>query len=446
MKGPPAPAGTGPEALFEALRGQGIEFFTGVPCSYFDGLLRLIEERCPSRYVPAANEGTALAIACGTALTGRVVMDNGTYESTGGQPTTSGSTRLDRVALACGYLSASRTETIDELSLGVKRALTAPGPTLLAVQVGRSQAQRRRGRPQLCLRRRSVPAWKKPSSAGPGKEGSNARMTTEFGGGEAMELGVGVHDALSAMMVERAGFDVLWLGSLEASAHLGLPDNNLISGAEMADLVRQVRAVSVLPIYVDADNGYGSDELAVRALRMFTAAGASAMCIEDSAFPKRNSLRVDGDRHLMDVAEMAHRVQELRKANGIDIIARTEALVAGYGMAEAVARLRVYVEAGADAVFVQVNSASKDLLLPTLRELQGMTRLVLAPTALPEVPAAEFARLGVSTMMFANVVLRAVVATLPPILGRLRDSGRLADVSDAIAAIDTVFDLTGNRP
>src|SRR6266566_899383 len=383
MKGPPAPAGTGPEALFEALRGQGIEFFTGVPCSYFDGLLRLIEERCPSRYVPAANEGTALAIACGTALTGRVVMDNGTYESTGGQPTTSGSTRLDRVALACGYLSASRTETIDELSLGVKRALTAPGPTLLAVQVGRSQAQRRRGRPQLCLRRRSVPAWKKPSSAGPGKEGSNARMTTEFGGGEAMELGVGVHDALSAMMVERAGFDVLWLGSLEASAHLGLPDNNLISGAAMADLVRQVRAVSVLPIYVDADNGYGSDELAVRALRMFTAAGASAMCIEDSAFPKRNSL-----------------------------------LVAGYGMAEAVARLRVYVEAGADAVFVQVNSASKDLLLPTLRELQGMTRLVLAPTALPEVPAAEFARLGVSTMMFANVVLRAVVATLPPILGR----------------------------
>jgi len=118
MKGPPAPTGTGPEALFEALRGQGIEFFTGVPCSYFDGLLRLIEERCPSRYVPAANEGTALAIACGTALTGRVVMDNGTYESTGGQPTTSGSTRLDRVALACGYLSASRTETIDELSLG----------------------------------------------------------------------------------------------------------------------------------------------------------------------------------------------------------------------------------------------------------------------------------------------------------------------------------------
>jgi 2-methylisocitrate lyase-like PEP mutase family enzyme len=263
---------------------------------------------------------------------------------------------------------------------------------------------------------------------------------------EHMALAVGVHDGLSAMLVERAGFDVLWLGSFEASAHLGVPDSNIITFAEMAAFVGQVRAASTLPIYVDGDNGYGSDATAVRALQMFERAGAAAMSIEDSAFPKRNSLRTDGSKALLDTAEMAQRLEKLHQAASTAmIIARTEALVVGLGEDEAVTRLHTYLDAGADAVFLQVNTASRDLLMPTLRRIQGLAPIVLAPTALPGVPAAEFAEVGVTTLMFANVVLRTVVAALSPVLDRLRESGRLADVSDVIADVTEVLELTGNH-
>jgi 2-methylisocitrate lyase-like PEP mutase family enzyme len=271
-------------------------------------------------------------------------------------------------------------------------------------------------------------------------------MEHKTAGAADMMLGVGVHDALSAMLVEQAGFDVLWLGSFEASAHLGIPDSNVITPVEMAQTIRDVRLASTLPIYVDADNGYGSDVAAIRAVRMFHSAGATAVCIEDSAFPKRNSLRVDGARDLADLKAHARRIEELvRAADGIQIIARTEALVAERGIPEAVARLNTYVEAGAHAVFVQVNSATRDLLVPTLKEIWGLAPIVLAPTALPEVSAAEYSQFGVTVFIFANVLLRTLVRTAPQVLQRLRDSGRLSDVSDGIANIAEVLSLTGNR-
>lgn len=70
----PVPHGISPQALYEGLSSRGIEFFTGVPCSYFGGLLRLLSERCPDRYIPAANEGTAFATACGLTMAGRSAM------------------------------------------------------------------------------------------------------------------------------------------------------------------------------------------------------------------------------------------------------------------------------------------------------------------------------------------------------------------------------------
>lgn len=268
------------------------------------------------------------------------------------------------------------------------------------------------------------------------RTGHNGRIT----------LGVGVHDALSAALVEKAGFDALWLGSLEVSAHLGIPDSNVINPVEMAEVIRYVRSASSLSIYVDADNGYGSDLAAVRAAQMFQNAGATAICIEDSAFPKRNSLRVDGPRELTGSQEMARRVERIvKEVDDIQVIARTEALIAERGISEAVARLHAYVDAGAHAVFVQVNSVTRDLLLPTLEELSGLAPIVLAPTVLPDVAAAEYVPFGVTTLIFANVLLRTLVGTVPRMLKQLHAGGRLSDISDEIANVGEVLSLTGNR-
>jgi phosphoenolpyruvate phosphomutase len=259
-------------------------------------------------------------------------------------------------------------------------------------------------------------------------------MTPALAGldGDRVGLGVGVHSGLTARLAERARLDFVWLGSLEVSASLGLPDTNLVTSVEMADLVREVRAACALPIYVDADNGYGSDDTAVRAARLFEAAGAAAMCIEDNAFPKRNSLELGGRRALLDPAEFAERLVKLRKARtGMALIARTEALVAGHGVQDAVARLRSYAESGVDALFVQVNAACRDQLAPVLHRLRGTAPFVLAPTALPETGVEEFGRLGAVAVIFANVVVRTLASALPATLATLRRTGRLADLAGA---------------
>jgi 2-methylisocitrate lyase-like PEP mutase family enzyme len=259
-----------------------------------------------------------------------------------------------------------------------------------------------------------------------------------------VRVGVGVHDALTARLAERAGFDLLWLGSLEVCSRFGIPDRNLLTPTEMAAVVREVRAVTELPVYVDADNGYGSDFCAMRAVRDFEAAGAFAVCIEDNAFPKRNSLVVGESRELVPADEFAVRLNKMTESRKeLRIIARTEALIAGLGTDEAVRRLHMYAQAGVDGLFVQINSACRDQLFPVLEQIRGLLPIVLAPTALPEVSLEEFGGQGVSTVLFANVVVRRLLTALSGTLGDLRRSCRLADVEDVIASVSEVLQLAG---
>jgi 2-methylisocitrate lyase-like PEP mutase family enzyme len=256
-------------------------------------------------------------------------------------------------------------------------------------------------------------------------------------------IGLGAHNPVTALLAERAGFDLVWLGSLEMSASLGLPDINLVTAPEIAAQVSAIKAVCGLPVYVDADNGYGSNETAVRAASLFEAAGAAAICIEDNAFPKRNSLYDSAGARSLEAADtFAARVEAVKARTSLTVIARTEALVAGLGITEAVRRLELYAQAGADAVFAQANRASRDQLIPVIRAIAPKHRMVLAPTTLPEVSAAEFAAFGDVTVIFANVVIRGLTGLLPGLLNKLLASGRLADILGDLADLDELFELT----
>ncbi len=255
--------------------------------------------------------------------------------------------------------------------------------------------------------------------------------------------GVGAHDTLSAKLVAAAGFDALWVGSLEASAYRCMPDVNLITSVEMAEAVRAVRQGAGLPVLVDADNGYGSDEAALRALRLFAEAGAAGMVVEDNEFPKRNSLYAFDDRRLTDPDEFAQRLRALAHHRGtVKIIARTEALVAGLGVDEALRRLECYAAAGADAVFVQTNSAHAAELPEVLKAFSGTLPIVVAPTALPELSIDEFHDLGANLVLFANVVSRATIRGLTRMLAELRGSRTLSGVADHICDLKEMFRLT----
>jgi phosphoenolpyruvate phosphomutase len=262
-----------------------------------------------------------------------------------------------------------------------------------------------------------------------------------------VEVGLGVHNPLTALLAERAGFDVLWLGSLEFAASLGLPDINLLTLTEVAGAVHSIRTITHLPIYVDADTGYGSDATAVRATSELEAAGATAICVEDSLFPKRNSLYVDQmARPLEDPDVFALRISRMARARDhVQIIARTEALVAGLGVEEAVKRLLIYADAGADALFVQANHESAGDLLPVVEQVAGVRPLVLAPTAIPSLTAADLQPFQPVTMLFANVVVRGITHALTGILQSLRHEGSLASVESQLQDLDELFHLTGMK-
>ncbi|MER6333571.1 isocitrate lyase/phosphoenolpyruvate mutase family protein [Streptomyces sp. NPDC001034] len=262
----------------------------------------------------------------------------------------------------------------------------------------------------------------------------------------ATSIGVGVHDALTARMVQSAGFDLLWLGSLEVCSRFAIPDRNLLTPTEMTSVIREVKAATTLPVYVDADNGYGSDLTAARAVRAFEDAGAHTVVIEDNVFPKRNSLAAEESRDLMDTEEFARRLERVTaERKNLRIVARCEALVAGLGVDEAVRRMRRYAETGVDGLFVQVNKKCKDQLFPALEQVRGLLPITLAPTSLPEVPLETFAEYGATTVLFANVVVRRMLATLPGMLATLRDECLLSAVEPDIAPVEQVLRMTDER-
>jgi phosphoenolpyruvate phosphomutase len=260
-------------------------------------------------------------------------------------------------------------------------------------------------------------------------------------------LAVGVHNGITARLGERCGFDALWLSSLEVSASMALPDMNLITMSEVAERMREVRRASGLPVLVDADNGYGSDELAARAAVEFARSGAAAICLEDKAFPKRNSFYEEDEQELEDCGRFCQRLRAVRAALGTcraDVIARTEALVAGQGPAEAIRRARAYREAGADALFVQVTARDVDAYPGVLAEIRDLAPVVVVPTALPTWSQAELQAAGASVVIYANAVIRTIVKTVTDVLTDLRLEPRLAAVEGDIASLDALFEVTGH--
>lgn len=262
----------------------------------------------------------------------------------------------------------------------------------------------------------------------------------------AYVLGVGVHNAATARLAERSGFDVLWVSSLETSTAKMLPDANVITFTEMADVVRDIRRATSIPVLVDADNGYGSDETAVRAAQEFYSAGATAMCIEDNAFPKRCSFYEGVNRLLEDPDTFCRRIEAVRTAvarDRLEIIARTEGLVAGLGVQETVERVRAYVNAGADAIFVQTNKLTIREFELVLNETRGLAPIVVTPTALPEVSASQLHALGADVVIYSNVVIRTITKALSDTLANLREKESLNDLSSQIAPLEAIFDLAG---
>ncbi|MEU8782044.1 isocitrate lyase/phosphoenolpyruvate mutase family protein [Streptomyces sp. NPDC048637] len=226
---------------------------------------------------------------------------------------------------------------------------------------------------------------------------------------------VGAASALSARVAVEAGFDALWVSGLEVSTSLGLPDENVLGPRDLADVVSVLgRSAAGLPVIVDIDNAGGSVATAHRFGADLTAAGAAALCLEDSTYPKVNSFAEHRHQQLAETALVVDQLAALREATATQtlLIARTEMLICGGTLPEALERAHTYTEAGADAVLVHSKDRSGAQALETAAAWNGRVPLVTVPTAFPHHGPQELGEAGFSLVIYANQFTRAALAAM----------------------------------
>jgi phosphoenolpyruvate phosphomutase len=231
---------------------------------------------------------------------------------------------------------------------------------------------------------------------------------------DAFLTALGAANAMAARVAADADFDALWVSGLEVSALLGLPDTNVLGSRDLCETVTAVRRSCTLPVIVDIDNAGASIDNARRLAFDLRNAGAAAVCIEDSAFPKCNSFRLDRDQQLADPALVAVQLEHLRECGGPElvIIARTEALIAGEDLDVALSRAESYVAAGADAVLIHTRDTSGEQARLTAHRWQLPIPLVTVPTSFPQVHRTQLAGWGFRLAIYANQLTRASLAAM----------------------------------
>ncbi len=214
----------------------------------------------------------------------------------------------------------------------------------------------------------------------------------------------GAHNGMAALQAKRAGFDGLYLSGAAMSASMGLPDLGIITVEDVAFFVRQV-ARAGLPVLVDGDTGYGEALNAMHMVRVFEAAGAAAVHLEDQVLPKKCGHL--NDKRLVTAEDMALKVAAARKAaTDIVVVARTDA-AASEGVSGAIARAERYVEAGAEAIFPEALTSREmfrefALALPGVPLLANMTEFGRTPMLTAE----EFEDLGFKMVIWPVTSLR----------------------------------------
>lgn len=226
---------------------------------------------------------------------------------------------------------------------------------------------------------------------------------------------IGACNAVAARVAAEAGFDAIWVSGLEVSAARGLPDTNVIGVRDLVDVVQVVGGVSGLPTIVDIDNAGGSVDQARRYGRELAQAGASAVSLEDSAYPKCNSFSTHTRQALARSDLYLAQLEALRSSGGelLIIVARTEALICDAGLDAALERAHAYASAGADAVIIHSRDRTGAEAMRVADAWQGSrTPLISIPTAFPQFSAPELGRRGYRLVIFPNQLSRLALAAM----------------------------------
>ncbi len=259
-----------------------------------------------------------------------------------------------------------------------------------------------------------------------------------------LEFLMEAHNGLSARIVREAGFGGIWASGLSISAQFGVRDNNEASWTQVVDVLEFMADASDLPILLDGDTGYGNFNNMRRLVRKLEQRGIAGVCIEDKQFPKTNSF-LNGERQpLADVEEFAGKIaagKDTQSDPNFSVVARVEALIAGWGMEEALRRAEAYRLAGADAILIHSKLSKPDEIVTFAREWARRLPLLIVPTRYYSTPTAVFREAGISTVIWANHLVRSAVSAMQSVAREIYESQTLVHVEDRIVPVNEIFRL-----
>ncbi len=244
----------------------------------------------------------------------------------------------------------------------------------------------------------------------------------------------GVYDGLSARIAEAAEFEALYISGGAIARSMGYPDVGLVTQTEMIKRLEEIRAVTSLPLIVDADTGYGNAINVVRTIRAYERAGAAALHIEDQVEPKRCG-HYEG-KEIVSAHEMEQKIRaavEAREQGELVIIARTDAR-AVIGLEAAIERGNAYAETGADMIFVEAPQS--------VEEIERIAQEVKAPLLInmfwggktPLVPADQLAALGYRLMIVPSDLQRAAIRAMQRAAAVIRQDGNTAAMAEEMVS------------
>jgi len=250
----------------------------------------------------------------------------------------------------------------------------------------------------------------------------------------------GAHDALSAVMAKRAGFECLYVSGAALTAGMALPDLGIMTIDELCFSTRRIFRATRLPLIVDADTGYGEVLNVMRAVRELCESGAAAIQLEDQQLPKKCGHL--NDKKLVSATEMAQKIEAARKASkDVVIVARTDAAADSFD--DAVARANLYREAGADVIFPEALTtremfaeAAKKIAGPKLANMTEFGRT-------PWLTAEEFERLGFQIVIWPASSMRVAAQASLELYQHIRENGGTRELLDRMLTREQLYQAIG---
>lgn len=277
-----------------------------------------------------------------------------------------------------------------------------------------------------------------------GKRRKAPRLADLLRGSEPI-LAPGAYDALSARLIEQAGFPAVYMTGFGTSASLlGRPDVGLLTMSQMVDNARRIAQAVEVPVIADADTGYGNPLNVIRTVQEYELAGVSAIHIEDQVTPKKCGHMEN--KQVIPAAEMAEKIHaavEARRSDDFLIIARTDAR-AVEGLDRALGRARAYREAGADILFIEAPQ-NEDEIAQVSRAFPNVPLLFnwAEGGKTPPMPLARLRELGYRIVIFPISTLLTAAKAIRTALDEIKTHGTPARIFSHRTAFQEFNEMIG---